>query len=123
MDACGGVWVRYWHNGDIDRCSRFLFIRFRLTIAPEFILCRRVNQPAFLRWDVVGGVSGMNTMGQMATSGLGMDVAQMRQHPVEALALATRLPDRSVLFMHNAHRYTDQAGVAQALWNLRDPYK
>ena len=45
------------------------------------------------------------------------------QHPVEALALAARLPDRSILFLHNAHRYTDQAAVAQAMCNLRDTYK
>jgi hypothetical protein len=79
--------------------------------------------PAFLQWDVVRGLVGLNSPGQAAAGSLGSDIAQLTQHPVEALALAARLPDRSLLFLHNAHRYVDQAAVSQAIWNLRDLFK
>ncbi len=81
------------------------------------------NPPVILQWDVVRGLIGINPSGQVALSSLGTDIAQLSQHPVEALVLAVRLPDRSILFLHNAHRYMDQAAVAQAIWNLRDSFK
>ena len=81
------------------------------------------HPPPLLQWDVVRGLMGLNPLGQAALSALGSDIAQVSQHPVEALALATRLPDRSILFLHNAHRYMDQPAVSQAIWNLRDLFK
>lgn len=81
------------------------------------------HPPPLLQWDVVRGLVGINPVGQAALSALGSDIAQVSQHPVEALALATRLPDRSILFLQNAHRYMDQPAVAQAIWNLRDLFK
>lgn len=81
------------------------------------------NPPALLQWDVVRGMTGMNAAGMATLANFSADIASATQHPVEALALAARLPDRSVLFLHNAHRYVDQPAVAQAIWNLRDLFK
>ena len=81
------------------------------------------NPPAFVQWDCVRGLSGLNPAGNAALVALGSEVEEISQNPVEALILATKLPDRAILFLHNAHRYIEQPGVAQAVWNLRDLYK
>ena len=81
------------------------------------------NPPALLQWDVVRGMAGLNPAGAKTLASFGSDIAAQTQNPVEALVIAARLPDRSVLFLHNAHRYVDQSAVAQAVCNLRDLYK
>jgi hypothetical protein len=50
------------------------------------------------------------------------------QNPVECMTLALRLPEKSVLFAVNAHRYladttANGAVYVQAVWNLRDEFK
>lgn len=81
------------------------------------------NPPALIQWDVVRGLTALNSPAQSALAGLGSDIAAITQNPVEALAVATRLPERAILFLHNAQRFVDQPAVAQAVWNLRDLFK
>ena len=81
------------------------------------------NPPAILQWDVVRGMAGLNAAGVKTLASFGSDIAALTQNPVEALAVAVRLPDRAVLFLHNAHRYVDQPAFSQACWNLRDIFK
>jgi len=81
------------------------------------------SPPPLLQWDVIRGLTPMNPPAQVALSRLGSDLAEATQNPVEALVVATKLPPRSVLFLHNAHRYLEQPAVVQAIWNLRDPFK
>lgn len=81
------------------------------------------NPPALIQWDVVRGLTALNPPAQSALAGLGSDIAAITQNPVEALAVATRLPERAILFLHNAQRFVDQPAVAQAIWNLRDLFK
>jgi hypothetical protein len=49
--------------------------------------------------------------------------AQALMNPSEMLTQLHRLPEKSVLFMFNAHRYYDNEAVAQGIWNLRDAFK
>ncbi|GDX40067.1 hypothetical protein LBMAG21_03590 [Armatimonadota bacterium] len=81
------------------------------------------NPPPFLQWDVIRGLAGVSEAGNSALALFGSEAIEVSQNPVEALILAAKLPERSILFLHNSHRYTEQPAVAQAIWNLRDLYK
>jgi hypothetical protein len=81
------------------------------------------HPPPLLQWDVVRGLTALNPPAQSVLAGLGSDIAFATQNPVEALAVSARLPEKSIVFVHNAHRYVEQPAVAQAVWNLRDIFK
>ncbi|MCX6379239.1 MAG: AAA family ATPase [Armatimonadetes bacterium] len=81
------------------------------------------NPPPFLQWDVIRGLAGVNEAGNSALALFGSEAIEVSQNPVEALILAAKLPERTILFLHNSHRYTEQPAIAQAIWNLRDLYK
>ena len=81
------------------------------------------NSPPMIQWDTVRGLLGINDAGTSALAQFGTESIELSLNPVEALVMATKLPERSLLFLYNAHRYTDQPAVAQAIWNLRDLYK
>ena len=76
-------------------------------------------------WDIIRGLVGLNDEGREAvTSTLGdNDPIIASGNPAEALSLAVKLPERTILFMRNAHRYIDNEAVSQAVWNLRDQFK
>ena len=83
-----------------------------------------------IRWDVVRGWGAVNKAGKQAISAVAgdVDLSQATGNPVESLMMATQLPEKSVLFAINAHRYLSDgsgAGAAfvQAIWNLRDQFK
>src|SRR6516165_8690836 len=68
-----------------------------------------------LQWDVVRGIVACNEAGRGKAepdTGVG--------NPVDALMAADKLPDDSVLFMHNAQLWLTDPSVKQAVWNLRD---
>lgn len=81
------------------------------------------NAPPLVQWDIVRGLTALNPPAQSVLAGLGSDISVMTQNPVEALSVSTRLPERTMVFVHNAHRYVEQPAVAQAIWNLRDLFK
>ena len=43
--------------------------------------------------------------------------------PVDALLLAQKLCEDGVLLYSNAHRFWNDPGVMQGIWDLRDPFK
>lgn len=80
-----------------------------------------------IQWDVVRGWVGRNQVGidsvsaivKMKCDGDG----EMLANPVESARMALELPDKSILFMINAHMFFKQDDFVQAIYNLRDPYK
>jgi len=43
--------------------------------------------------------------------------------PVDALFLAQQLCDDGILLYSNGHRFWNDPGVMQGIWDLRDPFK
>lgn len=84
------------------------------------------SAPPMLQWDLVRGVAGLNDAGKAARAAIveesdlpGVPLTS----PAEALAAAAGLPERSLLFIHNAGRIIENEAVIQAICNLRDPFK
>jgi len=78
--------------------------------------------PPLLQWDAVRGLAGLNEAGQSALAALGDEMMDATD-PLSALLAAERLPAKSLLFLHNAHRILDSLAIVQAIWNLRDAFK
>lgn len=87
-----------------------------------------------VQWDRVQGWRARNTAGKAALAevmnqlGGDVDLPAVTADPIECMMLALKLPERTVLFAINAHRYlsdTTPSGAAfvQAVWNLRDEFK
>ena len=79
------------------------------------------------KWDCVSGAIGLNKAGAAAL----LEICRGNQpsevfNPVDLLVFAEQLPEKSVVFMMNAHSYfkdQDPKQYIQALWNLRDVLK
>lgn len=71
-----------------------------------------------LQWDFVRGITALNERGAQHVTG-----AQAIGNIVEALVVMEGMPEDSIMFVHNSHRYLDQVDAAQAVWNLRDTNK
>src|SRR5206468_10233808 len=70
------------------------------------------------QWDIVRGLVAANQ------SAVGkVEQGQGIGNPPELLEAAQKLPEHSVVFMHNAHLFTDNSAVIQGIWNLRDTNK
>jgi hypothetical protein len=83
--------------------------------------------PPAVRWDSIFGYTKLNEAGQRAiTVACGTNVAASK-HPVNAAEMAAKLPEKTVLFMFNAHHYLaghkEAPEFCQALYNLRDQFK
>lgn len=74
-----------------------------------------------LEWDIIRGFRPLNEAGASAISTINAENAAFSPHG--AMVEAGNLPDRTVLFVHNAHLFTGDAMFKQAVWNLRDAYK
>lgn len=88
--------------------------------------------PGLVMWDIIRGYTPRNKRGsdvmlELAKTINTTNLSDATQNPVEALEVAAKLPERSVLFMLNAqhHLSCDKAkpDFIQALWNLRDQFK
>lgn len=77
---------------------------------------------AVIAWDFVRGFIGINKPGEAYVASLG-DFDESINNPLGAFVLANKLPARSVLLIHQAHRWLPQPGISQAVWNLRDKFK
>jgi hypothetical protein len=80
---------------------------------------------AALSWDIGRGLLAANEAGKEEVKRLAPDetAALNLINPTELLNRANDLRSKSVLFIFNAHRFYDNDGVMQAIWNLRDPFK
>ena len=84
------------------------------------------NKAIFV-WDIVRGIYARNEAAkeEMVSWGNAQEiVAATRREPIAALDLARdHMPEDSVLVYCNAQRFVKDAGVCQALLNLRDDFK
>jgi hypothetical protein len=75
------------------------------------------------RWDICGGMRGLNSNAEREGKAFGLDPA-LTQNPIEALTLATaKMKAQSVLVMMNVHLFLDQPTLIQAVANTRDQFK
>lgn len=78
-----------------------------------------------LRWDVVDGFKAVNDAGKApATALAGQEPPPSfgSREPRLALTSLASIPDSTIAFFINAHRYLDQIDVLQAVYNLRDRF-
>lgn len=101
-------------------------------IAHELFILPEVDPPEVyptLRWDVVQGFKAVNdegkTVAQNLNSGESLSLGGEKE-PREALvtlqtqASREELPKGTIVCFANAHRYMNDTGVMQAIYNLRD---
>ena len=83
----------------------------------------QVNSAPILAWDVQRGVMPMNEAGQYAMGDI--DADNTKGNPLGLLDEASKLPERTILFVQNAAKVADAAGLPwlQGIWNLRDEFK
>lgn len=75
-----------------------------------------------VEWDVVRGMTGRNDSGKEWAASLG-EFDPTQNSPLSAMQWAAKLADRSLLFIHLAHRWINEPMIIQAIWNLRDQFK
>lgn len=74
-------------------------------------------------WDCAAGARPINETGKAAVAKLG-GKPEALVAPAQVLIKAmSDLPDNTVLFMQNMHRFLGNDMVLQAVWNLRDKFK
>jgi len=85
---------------------------------------------ALLCWDIVNGLRAIDRADDAAKPGeaalqacLGQAEQAQTTNPVEALTMLQKMPPGGICFMQNAHRFIEDAGICQAIWNLRDNFK
>jgi hypothetical protein len=95
-----------------------------------------VNQ-SIAQWDVINGVQSLTPLATDAVNKMNtlpdgtINPALATANPVEALMKIAKMPNGSIVFLHNIHMFMDKgtpgntisAPVIQAIWNLRDIYK
>ena len=76
-----------------------------------------------ISWDVARGCMAFNEQGEQALLVINSD--NTAQNPLGLLDEAEKLPAETMLFIHNAAKVTEAAGLPwiQGVWNLRDQYK
>lgn len=80
-------------------------------------------EAAILLWDIVRGLSPVNEAAKTVIDKVVGERDRASIGPVDALVLASSLPEDAVLVVSNAHRFWNDSQVVQAIWNLRDPFK
>lgn len=85
--------------------------------------------PPIVQWDCCRGFASVNDEGQKAIAAImpprddsGIEVTP-GLNLAEALAMATKFPRRTLLFLMNAHRFFDEPSTVQGIMNLREPFK
>jgi len=76
-----------------------------------------------LSWDVQRGIQPVNDAGQEALGCI--DAENTVQNPLGLIDEAGKLPAKTILFIHNAMKVAEAAGLPwlQGVWNLRDEFK
>lgn len=85
------------------------------------------SETPMIRWDVVRGALGVDEASaailQTALREASTD-GKFTTNPGKFLVFSRSLPANSIIFMLNLHRFcSEDIGVIQALWNLRDEFK
>lgn len=95
------------------------------TIAKLLPLLNGEKKHPALAWDIIRGVRAVNEPGKAALDRIAPDeqAKLALMNPSEMLSQLPKLPDKTVLFMFNAHRFYENEAVAQGIWNLRDDFK
>ncbi len=80
-----------------------------------------------IQWDILAGLSRANQAGAAVVDAILGEVENMMlTGPAGASAILDvardKTPERTILIIHNAHRYLDDPSVSQGLWNLRDVF-
>ncbi len=85
----------------------------------------QTEKTPILVWDIMHGLAGVNRPGKAEAARVldRGDPAMVSARPSDALTLAEKLVDDSILFFSNAHRFYTDAVVMQGIWNLRDRFK
>jgi len=82
------------------------------------------SDPPRIEWDLVRGMTGRNKEGRDWVSQHANPLDATKNNPV---ALATLIREKldagGIVFMHMGHRFIENPGVIQAIWNLRDVFK
>lgn len=85
------------------------------------------NVPPIVQWDCCRAFIKLNDQGGPAIQKILPADTYPGQTPglnlVEALGMATALPQRSILFMMNLHRFFNEPAVIQGIMNLRELFK
>jgi hypothetical protein len=87
------------------------------------MICDGLNGSPKITWDVINGFRSRGEAGQVQVIKLVSDFDPSIGNPDEALKMAARLDEQSVLFIHMASRWLDNPMVIQAMWLLRDQFK
>jgi hypothetical protein len=80
------------------------------------------NAPPMLAWDLCRGLNPLNELGTEAFDSLNVEPI-MTINPTEMLGLTLKLPERSIVFLYNAHRIVSNETVSQGIWNVREQFK
>jgi hypothetical protein len=81
------------------------------------------NLPPLLGWDVVRGLYAIGRdSGEELACVLG-ELQAATVGPVDALLLAQQLVDDGLLLYSNPHRFWNDPGVMQGIWDRRDSFK
>ena len=78
-----------------------------------------------IKWDILTGLAPVNQMAVDVINSIcaGDDPAMATGNPVEMLTKIAKVPEKTITFMNNLHRFINEATVSQGLCNLRDVYK
>jgi hypothetical protein len=79
--------------------------------------------PPLLGWDVMRGLYAVIRDSADELGRVLGDREAATVGPADALLLAQQLREDSILLYANAHRFWNEPGVMQGIWNLRDPFK
>lgn len=79
--------------------------------------------PPLLGWDVIRGLYAIGKESGEALACVLGDREAATVGPADALSLAQQLGENGLLLYSNAHRFWDESGVMQGIWNLRDSFK
>ena len=74
-------------------------------------------------WDAARGFVGMNPIATEECLLWKVEPTAMTNIAVMLKAIFTHTSRETVVFVHNAHRYLDNALTVQAIWNCRDEFK
>jgi len=80
---------------------------------------------AIIQWDIINGLSPINQLGKTLVEKIcdNDNPAIATGNPTEMLSKIVNVPEKSIIFMHNAHRFIANETVSQGICNLRDIYK
>ena len=77
----------------------------------------------FIAWDVIRGYSALNEHGKHALAQFCPTPDDVQGTIVAACKVAQGMPEKCVLFIHNAQRHMEDPAQVQSVCNLRDTFK